>query len=128
MRKVTQDTISKVLDQYGAFFAFSNKQFEESRKEGVKYVDLGAGLIAPQGTGKKIAAGIEAATKEGVAADKKEKTNKEIIWDAFANYECQISCDTSDAVEALDGYGFTKEEIQKEWKGYWNYCVDEDLF
>ena len=130
MRKVTQDTISKVLDQYGAFFAFSNKQFEESRKEGVKYVDLGAGLIAPKGTSKKIAAGIEAATKAEVATVKKEKTKKEIIWDAFANYECQITCDISAAVEFLDDfdYGFTKEEIQKEWKGYWNYCVDEDLF
>lgn len=128
MRKVTQDEISQVLDQYGAFFAFSNNQFEEKRKEGVKYVSLGAGLIAPKGTGQKIVDGIEAARKNGVAQDKKEKTNKQIIWDAFANYECQIVGSPEDAIEALDGYGFSDEEIQKEWKAYWNYCVDKDLF
>ena len=128
MRAVTQDEISQVLDQYGAFFAFSNEQFEEKRKEGVIYVSLGAGLIAPKGTGQKIVDGIEAARKKGVAQDKKEKTNREIIWGQFANYECQIVGSPEEGFEALEGYGFSQEELDREWKAYWAYCVENDLF
>ena len=36
------------FDRAGAFFAFSNKQFDEKKVDGVKYINCGAGLICPK--------------------------------------------------------------------------------
>jgi hypothetical protein len=33
----TQEAQTKLFEEKGVFFAFSNKQFEEQRKEGIKY-------------------------------------------------------------------------------------------
>lgn len=41
----TEKQFSELLDKTGSFFAFSNKQFCEKKKEGIKYVNIGAGLI-----------------------------------------------------------------------------------
>jgi hypothetical protein len=122
------DRITKTLDKYGAFFAFSNEQFDKKKKEGVQYVDLGAGLIGPKENAQKIADGIEAVTKGGIADEIATKTPKEIMWDAFANYECQIVGSPNDAIDALENYPFTEKEIKKEFGAYWDYCVDNDLF
>jgi hypothetical protein len=35
---------TKALNKAGAFFAFSNEQFDKAKKEGIKYISLGAGL------------------------------------------------------------------------------------
>ena len=126
--KYVDDGITRTLEKYGAFFAFNQSQFEENKKEGVKYVDLGAGLIGPKENAQKIADGIEAVTKGGVAKDLETRTDKEIIWAEFANYECQIVGSPEDAIDALANYPFTEKQIKKEWAGYWDYCVDNDLF
>ena len=42
------------MKKYGAFFAFGNAQFDEQRKEGVKYASLGAGLICPVDTYREL--------------------------------------------------------------------------
>ena len=41
----TEEATTKLLTKYNGFFAFGQKQFDEAKKEGVKYVDRGAGLI-----------------------------------------------------------------------------------
>ncbi|WP_456303359.1 DUF7659 family protein, partial [Vibrio lentus] len=41
-------------NEAGAFFAFSNKQFDEAKKEGVKYASLGMGLICPVDNAKQL--------------------------------------------------------------------------
>ena len=128
MNKLTNDAITETMNKYGAFFAFSQKQFDERKEAGVEYVDLGAGLIGPKENVQKIADGLEAATKKGREKTLKEKTKKEIIWDAFANYECQIVGSPADAIDALAEYPFTEQEIKKEFGAYWDYCVDNDLF
>ena len=116
--RYVQEGITKTLDKYGAFFAFSKKQFDEQRQEGVKYVDLGAGLLGPKENARKIADELVAVSKGGIAKEVKEKTSKEIIWDAFANYECQIVGSPADAIDALANYPFTEKEIRKEWVPY----------
>ena len=50
----TQDAISKVIKDNGGFFAFSNKQFEENKQDGIKYVRLYGGLISPKNNVKNI--------------------------------------------------------------------------
>ena len=45
LNNYTDSKISAVLDKHGAFFAFSNAQFEEKRVEGVEYVRNLNGMV-----------------------------------------------------------------------------------
>jgi hypothetical protein len=53
--------ISEILGRHGAFFAFSQRQFEEQQVRGVKYAHCGAGMICPVGAADQLQADIKAA-------------------------------------------------------------------
>jgi len=125
----TQDKQSEVFNRYGAFFAFSNKQFDEKKKEGVDYVSLGeSGLIAPKGAGNEIMEALEAIQEEAIKQDLKENTTKGVIHRELANYECQLTGNITDAVEALEPYGVTEKQVIAEWKEYYQMCIDNNYF
>ena len=124
----TQDAQTEAFNKFGAFFAFGSKQFHEKQKDGVKYVNLGAGLIAPKTTHKELIEALDNIHTEGVAQDIKENGIKKILWREFANYECQIVVSPNDAIDALKDYNIDKQTIKKEWALYWDWCVENDLF
>ena len=53
---------------------------------------------------------------------------KELIQYELGNHEAQITGDISDTVDALEGYGITREEVQAEYKEYFQKCIDNDWF
>ena len=120
--------MSEIFDKYGAFFAFSNKQFDEKADKSKKYTSCGAGLICPVNNKQLMQAELDIAIKKHEEKDMAENGKKKIIWRELANYECQISYDISDAVAALGSYGITKDEIQSEWPAYMQHCIDNDYF
>ena len=124
----TQDAISKVIKDNGGFFAFSNKQFEESKQDGIKYVRLYGGLISPKNNVKNILDGIDKANVKGIKEDMKENSIKDIIWREFANYECQIVHNYDDVLISLKDYSIKKETIKKEFTNYINYCNEHNLY
>ncbi|TXK94591.1 hypothetical protein BMR05_12615 [Methylococcaceae bacterium HT4] len=115
-----------VFDKYGAFFAFSNNQFNEQKKEGVIYEGLASGMVAP--VGADIFKELEKIQQEKIAFELANNSLKIIIWDSLANYECQITSNCDDAVEALEQYGINREMIAKEWPAYFQHCVENDYF
>ena len=119
---------TKAFNDAGAFFAFSNTQFDEAKTEGVKYVQLGAGLISPKENAEALTKRLDTIYEEAVKQDVAENGKKDIIWRELANHECQIVGDPSDCVTRLDGYPITEEEIQAEWPAYYNHCIDNDYF
>jgi len=127
-RSELDNRMSEIFDKHGAFFAFSNKQFEERANKNLKYTSCGAGLICPVDNKRVLQSEIDIAIKEHTKKDLDANGKKKIIWRELANYECQISYDISDAVSALDSYGITEKEIQKEWPDYLQHCVDNDYF
>lgn len=120
--------LSGIQDEHGVFFAFSNKQYEDNAKEGVKYINYGYGLFCPKDNIDSFLAEFDAAIEEFRKDDLETNGMKKIIWRELANHECQLSMDISNAVSALKGYGITKEDVEKEWSEYFNYCVDNDHF
>ena len=120
--------LSKIQDKYGVFFAFSNKQYEEGAKEGVQYVHYGYGMFCPKKTIDQFLNEFDLAIDNYRNNDLAENGKIKIIWRELSNYECQITMDISEAVTALKGYGITKEEVEREWKEYFNHCIDNDLF
>jgi hypothetical protein len=107
----TEAAQTELFNETGAFFAFSTKQFNEAKKEGVTYVDLGAGLIAPKEQSKKLMDGLAEIQQKGIELDLKENGKKNIILRELGNYECFYSYDIDPCCDALEQYGITREEI-----------------
>jgi hypothetical protein len=49
---------SALFAKTGSFFAFGQKQFDEKKKEGVVYVNMGGGLICPKENAKQLNDGL----------------------------------------------------------------------
>lgn len=127
-REYAQNAMFDLFESHGAFFAFGTKQFEEQKKEGVVYVSLGAGLVAPKENAKAILKGFNEINSNKIARDIKENGKEAIIQREFANYECHIGGDYSDAQEALESYGFTDEDFKEQWPIFMERCIEHDLF
>lgn len=106
---------SRLWDENGAFFAFGNKQFEEKKKEGVKYASLGHGLICPTENAQKVINGLETIYQDAMRQDVEENGAEAIIRREYFNYESQISCSTVDALESLAGYRKQFPELFTDW-------------
>lgn len=66
------EKISLVLNNNGAFWAFSDKQFNEQKQKDIKYISLGAGLVCPQANAEKLIKEMESTTQE-IKKEEKEK-------------------------------------------------------
>ena len=114
----TDKKTTELLDECGAFFAFSNKQFDEAKQEGVKYVSMGAGLICPKDNASKFAREFDAITSEGMKQDLAENGRSGVIHRELGNHEYCITMGISETVWALDEYGITEDEIRAETGAY----------
>ena len=118
-----------IIEKHGVFFAFGKSQLEEQIKPDTKYFSIGGGCHCPQDNYDAYNKEMTELMEAGVKFIIDNNSKKDIIWDSLANYETQITGDISDAVEALKEYGYTREEIQKEYgNGYFQHCIDNDYF
>ena len=122
------NNMSMDFEQFGAFFAFSNKQYEEKAELDITYVQLVHGLICPKENADACLDYMQNYSENRIKKDKEKHTTKEIMWREFANYECQIVMSVEDALPTLLEYGYTKDEIDKEYSAYFAMCVEKDLF
>lgn len=113
----TDKAISAVLEKHGAFFAFSNAQFEEKRVEGVEYVRNLNGMVMPKESKFQLIKEINEIYAEGVKQDIAENGLTAIVKRELANYECYYTNDIEDAVDALESYGITHEQVLTVFKG-----------
>lgn len=128
MNTKSEDALSAIFKQHGAFFAFSSKQFDEAKVEGVKYISLGAGLISPKENAIQLEKDIIANGDKRVKDDLANNSRKDIIWRELANHEAQITHDTDSTFDALEGYGITRQEIDDQFADYFSHCVEHNYF
>ena len=117
LREYTEEATTKLLKENGAFFAFSNDQFNKAKKEGVKYLSMGMGLICPKENCKTVHEGLREIQKAGIKQDLEENDKEAIIKRELSNHECYYTGDIEDCVDALKGYDITTEEIIKVYRG-----------
>jgi len=122
----TEQRQTELFKETGAFFAFGQKQFDEKKVEGVKYVALDGGLIVPAENAKALLQGLSTIHEEGIKMDIEENGKSAIIQRELANHEASYTMCTDATKEALEGYGFTDEEIQAEFDTYFAECVAND--
>jgi len=113
----TQEHLTKAFEKHGAFFAFSKSQFDEKKVEGVKYVSDGTGMIAPKENYKELYEEIEEIHRNGIKQDIEENGIESIIKRELSNYECYYTGEIEDAVDALEDYGITYEQVKNVYKG-----------
>jgi hypothetical protein len=104
---------TKLFNETGTFFAFSNKQYDDQAKAGIEYASLGAGIICPKGNVKALVAGLETINAQGIAQDLAENGKDGVIERELHNHEAFYVGSIRDTVDALSDYGITREEIRQ---------------
>ncbi|TFH89445.1 DUF7659 family protein [Vibrio ouci] len=107
----TEQAQTDLFDELGAFFAFTDKQFNEAKKEGVNYVLLGMGLIVPSQHAKDFVERLAVIQEQGIAQDIAENGKEAIIRRELFNHECFYINDICDCVGALKEYGYSYDDI-----------------
>ncbi|ELY5142023.1 TPA: hypothetical protein I7264_03115 [Vibrio parahaemolyticus] len=120
-----QQPQTALFDELGAFFAFSNKQFDEVKKKGIEYVSLGMGMIVPKNNAKQLVERLEVIQKEGINQDIAENGKDSIIRRELFNHECFYTGDICDCVEKLEGYGYSYDDI---YQVYSHICKTENVY
>lgn len=122
LSQYTEAGISEAMNKAGAFFAFSNSQFDEAKKEGVKYVSLGMGLICPKENVYTLLKEINEVHRKGIEQDIADNGLVGIIKRELNNYECYYTGNTKEAENALSDYPIKAEDIRKVFHNK-NYII-----
>lgn len=111
-----EDRQTALFKKTDTFFAFSTSQFNEQKKEDVKYVAMGGGMVCNKEHVKELVEGLDLIWKESVAQDIADHGMPAIIKRELANHEAYYTGDTESTFEALKGYPVTKEQIYKIYR------------
>ena len=107
-----QEAQTEFFNQTGTFFAFSDQQFNEGKKEGVKYASIGMGMLCPVENVKTLIAGLDSIHEAGIKQDIAENGIEAIIERELHNHEAFYTYDLNDTINSLDGYNVTKEQVK----------------
>ncbi len=117
-----QDQQTALFERLGVFFAFSTEQFNEGKKEGVKYYSIGQGMLCPKGSKKELIDELDRIYKECIQQDLSENGREGVIKRELGNHECYYTGDITDCVDKLEDYDIKAEEIRdifnKEWANH----------
>ncbi len=106
-----KDAQTAVIEKYGAFFAFSDEQFAKQKKDGIKYVSVGGGMIVPKENVNALYKELNEIVKRGIQQDIEENGIDAIIKRELNNYECQYTGDIEIVVKALKDYGIAYDQV-----------------
>ena len=123
----TKEKQTKLFEKYGVFFAFSDKQFDEQKKEGIEYRSLSCGAICPKDNCKAFNQDHSKAIDEAIQQDIKENGIDRIIRRELANYECYYVGSIEDAVYPLKAYGIDEDKIQKVYNANYSQYWEENF-
>lgn len=112
----TEAETTKALNKAGAFFAFSDRQFNEQKKEGVKYTSCGMGMICPRENVDQLIKDLDEAINNGIKQDIAENGIDAIITRELHNHEAGYTGSTTATEEALSGYPITHEQVVNTFK------------
>ena len=108
---LTDKKVSEHLKNFGAFWAFSNSQVNEQKKEGENYVQVMQGLICPKDKADEFMRILTEIYEAGEREFLEVNDRTEIILYELENHECFYLYDPTEAVENLADFGITKEEV-----------------
>ena len=115
---------TELFKRTGTIFAFSVEQFEEGKKEGIKYSNLGQGMLTEKGNEIEVIEGLDLIYKESIVQDIKENGKDKIILRELCNHEAFYVGDIEDTKDKLEDYECIEEKdiIRVYHKNYSKYA------
>jgi hypothetical protein len=117
IKQAEQEKITELSHEVGLFWAFSDKQFEESKtpkKRGSKYASIGGGGYLPNYNVSVFTKGMDNIRDWKRAEVKKNKAEQErVILYELNNHECFYTGDIIDAMPVLKDLGFSQKQVYK---------------
>lgn len=111
-----EEPTTALFNKYGVFFAFSQKQFDEQKKENTKYVKLPTGAICPKEHAEAFLREYDQIVDQAIAIDLNENGREGVINRELNNHECYYTGDIESCVDALKDYGITEAEILDQFR------------
>lgn len=109
---IIKDRQSELFKKHHVIFAFSAKQFEEQREEGITYVNFGSGMLINKATADEFIDEYTDLIKKAIQEDIDMHTLEGVIRRELANHEAYYTWSITSTVEALADYpGATEEKI-----------------
>ncbi len=109
----TDQPITELFNKYGAFWAFSNSQFNEAKKDNIEYVTFLGNCFCDKTTVKLFINEYHSIFEQQKNLFLLENKKEDIIKYELANYESFYTGEIEEAFEVLKQYGFTLEEVKK---------------
>lgn len=124
LKQELQDNMTKLFNDYGVFFAFSKEQFDKQKKDGVKYLDGGAGMLIPKDAVKEFRCKLDKLYLDfdNKILSNEDLKNKYILYELL-NHEAFYTGDYYETFERL-GEGYTIEEVQAVYRQNLNKYSD----
>lgn len=122
IKEEAQKMYSKVSNECGLFWAFSDEQFNENKtplKKGEKYVSIGAGGYLPKGNINNLLEGWENVEKWRKKETKLLKDATKAILFEINNFEAFLSNDLSPVFEVFKGI-YSEEIIRDVYNKYYH--------
>jgi len=116
---------TKLFEETGTFFAFGNKQYKERAKKGIKYVNMGNGMITEKPNVEKLINGLHEIYQDAIQEDIKENGKDAIILRELENHECFYTGNIDDALHKLEDYPFSPCEIRKIYEENYDKQVEK---
>ena len=111
-----QEKQTKLFNDLWIIFAFSDKQFNEQKKEWIVYTSLWSWIICPKENAKEFIKRHWNIVEEWIQEDIKENWIEKIIERELANHECYYTWDVSDAVDRLVDYWIWYDEVLRIYR------------
>jgi hypothetical protein len=114
LSQYTEKGVSDALKKAGAFFAFSDKQFDEQKdpnRARNEYINAGMGMVCPKDTVKTLLEEIHQVGIVGRKQDIAENGLNAIIRRELNNHEAYYTGNTESTEQALVGYPITRDQI-----------------
>jgi uncharacterized membrane protein YgaE (UPF0421/DUF939 family) len=102
---------TQLFKETNAFFAFSQSQFNEGKKEGVKYVNMHGGMFCNILHTDKLTKGLEEIWQTAIKQDIEENGIPAIIIRELHNHEAFYTCDIEQTAEELEPYNIHPDII-----------------
>lgn len=107
---------TKLFNDLWIFFAFSDKQFEEQKKEWIEYISIWSGIIIPKENADKFLIEHKKIIEEWIQEDIKENWIEKIIERELINHEAYYTYDIESTVDALEEYNIEDWKILEVFK------------
>jgi hypothetical protein len=116
VKKHFEDLRTKIFKKHGVFFAFSNKQLEEGKVEGVKYVQWMNGGLCPKDNVEVFIKDLNENIKKQDDKLSSSEFRKSYIAYELSNHEAYYTGSIDDSFSALKSSGITEKEVIKVYR------------